>query len=409
MMNAIQSNLRIILFAAVATLLSVTAWSQDYLHQVIVLNEGWSNWKTGAIMDPATIGKYDPATQLYETVDVIEESGFVSDAIVHAGNLYVAAEGQLLRYDLDNFELLASSPLMGARHLAILGDLLYVTRGAADALGANLLLNSYLQWFDAETLMFEGELVASSEGPAFAAEGIAVVNGKLLVAINNAFDYGNEVGLVGMYDPISGEYDEWNLGDEGINPVHLLSDENNIYTINNRDYSSTSLSSINLGEATVNTYVVAETNAGCLAAVLDDTKILYQVWGEGQVRVSDLNDLEVAQTWFSDTPDYYGMAIDPISGTLYGSVTDYVSFGLVQIRDVEGVLLSTFDCGVSPGVLVMDVRNASGVVSISSESFSEVTQVLDVAGRALPLEAGGLRVELDEHGVSRVRWVMNRQ
>ena len=44
----------VVLAAMLGTVLVVGA--QSYLHQVFVLNEGWSDWQTGEVMVAPTIG-----------------------------------------------------------------------------------------------------------------------------------------------------------------------------------------------------------------------------------------------------------------------------------------------------------------------------------------------------------------
>ena len=156
-----------------------------------------------------------------------------------------------------------------------------------DASGLNMDLDSYLMWLDLETLDPVGNL-SVSEGPAYATEGLVVYDEKLYIGVNNAFDWGNEVGLVGQYDPFTDEYVEWDLGAEGKNPIHLFAQNDQIISVNNRDYASTSLSWIAIGDEEATTHIVAESNAGCLAAVMtSDGELRYQVSGEAAVRQAE--------------------------------------------------------------------------------------------------------------------------
>ena len=98
--------------------MAFAAGAQAYLHQVFVLNEGWSDWQTGEVLVQPTLGVYDPALNVYETVAPIEEAGFISDAILANGALFVAADGQLLKYDADSYELLTAAEVTGVRQLA---------------------------------------------------------------------------------------------------------------------------------------------------------------------------------------------------------------------------------------------------------------------------------------------------
>jgi hypothetical protein len=377
--------------------------AQDYLHQVVVFSEGWSNWQTGEVMEPATMGVYNPGLQTYVVQDTLENAGFVSDAVIHESSIYVAADGQVLRYDLNSFELMASAAVTGVRQLAVHNGLLYMTRGEVDATGMNLPLDAYLQWLDLETLDPAGALSVTA-GPEYATEGLVVLNDKLYIGVNNAFDWGNEVGYIGAYDPIADEYIEWDLGNEGKNPIHLFAQNDQVVSINNRDYASTSLSELVLGTQDVITHVVAESNAGCLAAVLNEAGALrYQVAGESSIRLTNQGNLSASTIWLNDAPEYYGMAIDPVSGDLYGAVTDYSTFGFVEIRNENGELTGQFDCGVSPGVICMDVRalvSACGLPSPLQQQPSQWT--FDALGRQILGVSSGYRFEVDEYGRKRV-------
>ena len=391
----------LVLLASVACLNQSIA--QDYLHQVVVFSEGWSNWQTGEVIEPATMGVYDPALQTYVVQDTLENAGFVSDAVIHESSIYVAADGQVLRYDLNSFELTASAAVTGVRQLAVHNGLIYLTRGEVDAAGMNLPLDSHLMWLDLETLDPVGDLTVS-QGPEYATEGLVVLDDKLYLGVNNAFDWGNEVGFIGRYDPIADEYMEWDLGEDGVNPIHLFAQNNHIISVNNRDYASTSLSEVLVESESVMTHLVAESNAGCLAAVLNEAgELRYQVAGEASVRLTNQGNLNESTIWLNDAPEYYGMAIDPVSGDLYGSVTDYSSYGFVEIRNENGELNGEFDCGVSPGVICMDVRALVSACGLPSPLQLKPSQwTFDALGRQILGVSSGYRFEVDEFGRKRV-------
>lgn len=383
--------MRAVIFSSSAvifcSLVALNLKAQNYLHQVIVLNEGWSDWQTGEVIEPATMAMYDPGLATYAVVDTIEDAGFVSDALIFNEKIYVAADGALLKYDANSYQLLQSENIVGIRKMVMHNGLIYITRGDVDDQGVSLQLDSYFQWYDAETLELVGELTVYENGPQFATEGIALAGERIYFAINNAFDWGNEVGFLGAYDIIGDEYAQWDLGDNGINPYHVFEVGGTVVSVNNRDYGSTSLSGLNVDEDLVETIEVSEANAGCLAAVAVDSELRYQITGETVIRQSNAQDLSSSTAWISDCPSYYGMAIDEISGEVYGSVTDYSTYGLMEIRTSTGQLVSQFDCGVSPGVICMDVRTISGIVSdLQQSSVAGATeQQFDVSGRAMPL------------------------
>lgn len=375
---------RLIIASTACLIFALSLHSQNHLHQVIVLNEGWSDWQTGEVIEPATMGVYDPGLQLYTLVDTLEGAAFVSDAVIFNETILVAADAALLQYDANTYELLQSVESVGIRKMAIQDGVLYVTRGDIDDQGMSLQMEAYFQWYDAASLQLLGELTVTENGPQYATEGIAVAGDRVYFAINNAFDWGNEVGFIGAYDTYSDEYFEWDLGENGMNPYHLFAAGETIVTVNNRDYGSTSLSALDLTGESVETVEVSEANAGCLAAIGMDSEVRYQISGEAAVRQSSTQDLANSAPWISDCPSYYGMAVDPISGEVYASVTDYSTFGLVEIRSESGELLGQFDCGISPGVICMDVRELSSIAGAQLPvSVQHRSQRIDVLGRAL--------------------------
>lgn len=375
---------------------------QAYLHQLFVLNEGWSNWQTGEVMQPATMGVYTPGLQTYQVVDTLDEAGFVSDAVLVDQQLYVAADGQLLKYDANTYEVLATAAVIGIRQIEVLGDRVYVTRGEVDAMGMNLPLDSYFQWYDAESLMWLGELDAEA-GPQFATEGLVVEGEALYIGINNAFDWGNEVGKLGRYNPITDLYEEWDLGVEAKNPNRMFASAGVIVTVNNGDYASTTLSQFVIDTESASTVLVSEANAGCLAASAHEGVLRYQVTGENQVRQSTMNNLADSEPWLEEAPAYYGMAVDPVSGNWFGSVTDYSTFGYVEIRESSGMVLEQFDCGVSPGVLCPDVRNASSIATLAVESIGANSAIeVDALGRAVNFSRT-TGVHIDAFGIKRLK------
>lgn len=390
---------RLITASTVCLIFALNLHSQNHLHQVIVLNEGWSDWQTGEVIEPATMGVYDPGLQLYTLVDTLEGAAFVSDAVVFNETILVAADGALLQYDANTYQLLQSVESVGIRKMAMHEGVVYVTRGDIDDQGMSLELDAYFQWYDATSLQLLGELTVSENGPQFATEGIAVAGDRVYFAINNAFDWGNEVGFIGAYDTNSDEYLEWDLGENGVNPYHLFAAGETVVSVNNTDYSSTSLSALDLAGQSVETVEVSEANSGCLAAIGIDSEVRYQISGEAAVRQSSTQDLANSALWISDCPSYYGMAVDPVSGEVYASVTDYSTFGLVEIRSESGELLGQFDCGVSPGVICMDVRELSSIAESQLLIPAQYRlQPVDILGRALP-NAGRLQgLMLDGQG-----------
>ena len=76
------------------------------------------------------------------------------------------------------------------------------------------------------------------------------------------------------------------------------------------------------------------------------------IWEEGAV----LN---------ADAPSAYSLITHPTYGWTCAGVTDYVTFGEIQIRTAEGELLSTVPVGVSPGSLAWRSSEVSNLEAVA--------------------------------------------
>ena len=133
---------------------------------------------------------------------------------------------------------------------------MFVSRGDYDPVTFGpLLFNSYFQVYDKSDLSFVYE-IDTVTGPKWATQNIIVDENLVYVAINNGFDSGNEEGLIGVIDANSLDYiSEFDLGDNGKNPDNMMLYENNLYTVNNKDWSGSSISQINIETGTVVTKI----------------------------------------------------------------------------------------------------------------------------------------------------------
>ena len=188
----------LLLFSAFLQALCVC--SQDYLHQVLVLNEGYFDYTTQQMIEPVTIGSYNPDTDLYTEVVVIDSVRFASDIIIDDGSFYVAADNKVLKYDLDTYNLLEETTILGIRNIAIHDGKLFVSRGDYDSnTFSSVLFNSYLQVYDKYTLDFIQDF-DTIIGPKWSTQDIIIEGDYLYIAINNGFEFGNEQGFIGILD-----------------------------------------------------------------------------------------------------------------------------------------------------------------------------------------------------------------
>ena len=59
--------------------------------------------------------------------------------------------------------------------------------------------------------------------------------------------------------------------------------------------------------------------------------------------------------------NFYALAIDPTSGHLFASNTDFYSYGKVEIYDLMNNYINQFSTDITPGKIVFDVRFNSGI------------------------------------------------
>ena len=364
----------------ILTLLSSSSFAQNHVHQVLILNEGLYGYDS-----LVTVGSYDPLTETYTTVVEIDSSRFASDLIIDSTFFYVAADNKILKYHLDTYELLAEVNVEGVRNLAIHNNHLFVSRGEYDPVTwGSVSYNSYLHVYNKNNLSYITEF-DTIIGPKATSQNLIVDQGKLYVAINNGFEWGNEEGLVGVIDANSLNYiSEFDLGDDGKNPDNMMLHDNNLYTVNNKDWSGSSISQINLETGTVVTKNISAAPTGCGTSCLRAGKIIYQLsqdsllfqWdpmGEGEDNSSEIGLFD----------NFYELAEDKINSKLYASSTDYTTYGNIHIYDENYNLESTFNCGISPGNIVFDVRQSLSLEELGIPNFiNKSSYIYDLLGRA---------------------------
>ena len=98
----------------------------------------------------------------------------------------------LHKYDKNTYNLLSSTQINGIRNLAIWNDKIIVTRGDYDnTTFLPIFFNSYFQVFNKSDLSFYLEL-DTTIGPKWATQNLIVDGDNAYVAINNAYEWGNE-------------------------------------------------------------------------------------------------------------------------------------------------------------------------------------------------------------------------
>ena len=351
--------------------------AQNVVNQVLILNEGRYDYTTGEIITPVTIGSYNPVTSIYSVVDTIEGARFASDIIVNGDYFYVAADTQLLKYDLNTYELLASQSVTGVRNILIVNDNLFVSRGEY-----GISFNSYFQIYSKSDLTFISEL-DTSEGPKWTTQNMVHTDNKLYVAINNGFEWGNEKSLIGVLDLTTLSYlEEIDLGSDATNPDNMLITDDYIYTVNNKNWSGASFSKLDLSTHSSTTINVSDVSTGCGTSCLRGDKINFQISMDSVLLEWDPATLLSSGNPVGINQNFYELAYDEVNNYLYASETDYSTYGKVHIYDSDNNLVSEFDCGVSPGTIVFDVRNTSSIEDYSINQIQDDV-FFDLFGRKI--------------------------
>ena len=350
------------IFYFLALTASFTIQAQEYVNQVLILNEGNFDYTTNEIVEPASIGSYNPVTEMYTEVLQLEGMRFGSDLIIDNEVYYVAADTKIFKIDLNTHEIISSVECQGVRNLTIVGNKLIATRG-------EYLVNfdSYLHVYNTEDLSFELALDNES-GPQWATQNIISVGNKAYFAINNAYEFGNEKGIIGIYDLETLVYEELDLGPDAKNPDNLVKSGEFLYTVNNKDWSGASISKVAIDLSENVTVDLASASTGCGTSALREDKMVYQISMETSLNEFDLNIMNNSGPVNGTFMNFYELKENPVSSEFYTSETDYFSFGKVHIYDVQNIETGAFDVGINPGTIVFDVRSSAGIV----EGFSEV-------------------------------------
>ncbi len=335
--------------------------AQPYVKNVIVLNEGHYDYTNSIQTVPVSVGSYDPITQQYTTFDVINNARFASCVVVDGNNIYVAADSFLIKYDRYTHARLDSQIVQGIRKIAVWNNQLLITRGQY-----LISYNSYFQVYDKNSLAFLYEF-NTTVGPQYASEGIVVNNDTAYLAINNGFDYGNEVGYIGKVNLNAASYiGNVDLGPTAKNPFTIAYNGGSLYTVNNRDYTNASVSTMNIANGTLTTSDLA-TSSGCGASTLATNYIYYQVSGDTIIRRFDINTLTNYDIQHINK-NIYGMVHDPINSIIYAGETDYTTYGKIFIYDMNGNVQGSFNVSVAPGEVALDIRNDAGISNITQNS-----------------------------------------
>ena len=353
-----------IYFYLFACALTVNTQAQEFINQVLILNEGYFDYTNNVIVESASVGSYDPETETYTEVLNLEGMRFGSDLIIDGDVYFIAADTKIFKVDLNSHEIISSVTCEGVRNLAKVGSQLFATRGEY-----MVSYDSYLHVYNTNDLSLEMAIDTTS-GPKWATQNMVTVDNKVYIVVNNAYEWGNEKGIIGVLNADNLVYEtEYDLGENASNPDNLVKYGDFLYTINNKDWStgaSVSKLAIDLSESeTVN---ISGASTGCGTSALRDDKMVYQISSENSLNTFDLELMNNTGPISGSFYNFYSLKQDPVNSYLYTSETDYFSFGQVHVYDEQNIEIKTFDTGISPGTIVFDIQSSAGI----EENYSEL-------------------------------------
>lgn len=350
-----------ILFTFISFGLSAFA---QHLHQVLILNEGYFDYTNNEIVVPASVGVYDPIENTYNQVLELTGMRFGSDLVIDGDFYYVAADTKIFKIDLDSHEIISSVTCEGVRNLCVNDGKVYATRGEY-----LVTYDSYLHVYEANDLSLMLAL-DTINGPKWATQNILSFDNKVYFAINNAYEWGNEKGIIGVFNSNTMTYEtEIDLGPDAKNPDNLVLFNGSLYTVNNKDWSGSSISKLSLDFTTNETVNLSNASTGCGTSALRDDKLIYQISMENTLNEFDIDLMNNVGPVSGNFSNFYELSQDPVNGFLYTSETDFFSYGNVKVYDQFNSEISSFQTGISPGTIVFDVRFEGGISEISQNTL----------------------------------------
>jgi hypothetical protein len=123
-------------------------------------------------------------------------------------------------------------------------------------------------------------------------------------------------------------------------------------------------------------------STGCGTSCLRGDKINFQISMDSVLLEWDPITFTSEGNALGVNQNFYELAHDEVNDLLYTSSTDYVSYGKVHIYDADNNLVSEFDCGVSPGTIVFDVRSTTSIHDYEMGQNTD-NMLFDIFGRKL--------------------------
>ncbi len=348
-------QLKCLILSCMGLLMVNSSFGTGFSRQVIVANGG----VFGAPGNKVKIGTYNTSTNLYGVFDEFD-GNFVSDVIIDNNIAYIAANGIVIKYNIDNYKKLASVSLSGAEHLTIYNNQLIVSRG----FGAD---SQYVQVLNTSDLSLD----YSVDEITGQASGVVILNDTAYIGVKG--DWQATTGSVAMVDLQSESYisaiDLDTLG-KGISKLYAYNDT--IYTFNSIQWDS------DYG-------VVSQfyKDGSGLKSTIIDLHFGTPIGTDGGSVFLGLNNagigsIKLTTKMVEDTTiisgSFAGGHYDDNSNVIFVSETDYATFGTISMYNSIGTLLEDTSVNIAPEALYADTRSeASNNQPLSFDQTVQVT------------------------------------
>ncbi|MBK9108979.1 MAG: T9SS type A sorting domain-containing protein [Saprospiraceae bacterium] len=312
------------------------------LSKIFVLNEGSFDFVSGQITVPVSLGVFDVNSKTYQQISEIPNARFASDLLIHENSIWIAADKYLIEFNLNTLTHIRTKEIEGIRKLAIKDELIIVTRG--EYLKN---LNSYVQILNKMDFSLLFEIPETEMG--FTTENIVVKDRVAYIGVNNGFVFGQEVGKILKIDLDSLKWNQTiDLGVDGKNPENLMLYEDVLLSLNNKDFTGSSVSVIDLKNNEVRNHNLADVQSLCGTSTLMKSGVIYQEFGETTLGRYDITG-NTSSTFKELNDAVYGMSFSENFNVLCAGVTDFKSFGKVFVYDKDINELYNFNTSIAPG------------------------------------------------------------
>jgi hypothetical protein len=322
-----------------SVLLAGMLHAQTVNEKLIVVNGGKFE-SSAPYQDSVSVASYNVFTKHYNVFDVIPSQS-VQALLVNGQTAYVAAEKQLVKYDLKSETKLASGIYNGAspHALALSGNKLLVGNWYGQA-------DSFLYAYDATSfaLQYVVPQITKDVKSILTVGDTAYLAQNVLGTIDNCGGFGcfdDSIGQIALVRISTGAYiSTITLGESaaGVNDLYLKG--NKIITVNTQ---ANSITTYDIAAQSYTTVAVAGT-LGRGVALVNDTLFLEI---NGLQSIYNLTTNSVVGTNLAGVSNAAKTVYDPIQKAYFQSTTDYSTKGMV-FRSSAVIITDSVKVGIAP-------------------------------------------------------------